>query len=441
MKTNTKGLGIFKVKNESVANIFKHLETLYKYYATNVTKIHDRFDLHLAIDLAYHSPLKFKFQGKEVKGWLDILIMGDEATGKTCTAKSLKEYFKLGEMVSAQDSSFASLVSGVSLVDGHPIVVKGNFPLNDKGLLIVDEAGDLDQAIWDNLAYMRSSGIIDLVKLIDGKMNARTRVIWLSNAKGMTKIKDKNYGITCLPELATKPADIRRFDLVVILSGNDVSSQTINSEQNKLVRLINPQLDHNLIKWAWSREIEDICFTPGAVKTAVELTVKLGKEYSSTIPLILGQDVRFKIARLAVSLAIRLFSHTKGNMNKVLVKKVHVDCVERIFDVVYGKKSNGYKDFSKFERQGKNIKGTYFSSIKQLFKMYANPLSIMDYFMRTNTITVKDFSVFTGYSMSQSERHIGDFCRLHCLKNSSYSGTYYKTPSFVKFLKNELLVN
>jgi hypothetical protein len=94
----------FNKQGLSVNQIYEYLEKLYLSYAHNVTKIYDRFDLHLAIDLAFRSVLSFKFDNEIVhKGWMDIMIIGDTRCGKGYVAEKLSAYFNLGEVISGDN--------------------------------------------------------------------------------------------------------------------------------------------------------------------------------------------------------------------------------------------------------------------------------------------------------------------------------------------------
>jgi hypothetical protein len=443
-------LTTFQSDKNTVDGIFIWLEKLYKYYSENITGIRGkhRFDTHLAVDLTFHSPYRFIFQEKLEKGWMDVMLLGDEGVGKSTIAEGFLNYYELGERISGQNTSFAGLVGGVGEIGGYRIPSWGKFPLNDKRLLFVDEAGDFNTEMWDNMSAMRSSGIVDLVKIIKGKVNARTRVIWTANPKNKGKIRNKYYGIQALPELITKPSDIRRFDLVVIMAKQDDDDLIPNDMFKKKTEeelfkegWPTPEQDRNLLRWAWSRNENDILFTTEATEVACELSKKLGKEYSDTIPLIIGTDVRIKLARLASALAIRLYSHVPGNPKKVKVTSVHMKCVERIFDMIYGKDESGYKLFSKFEKdKNKTIEDTNWEAVRNILKAY-NPKErsmVMNYFMQSNGIRVDDFSMWMSYPKDAAISRLGDFVRLRCLQSSSTSGYYYKTPPFVRFLKIEL---
>lgn len=439
-------LMIFRPRQNTVDGIFDWLTELYTYYSTNITGIRGphRFDTHLAVDLTFHSPCRFFFPTVKddlQRGWMDIMLLGDEGTGKTTIPRKFLEYYDMGERTTGQNTSFAGLVAGADDIGGYWVPRWGKLPMCDRRLLFVDESGDLDPKIWDNMSGIRDDGIAELAKIIKGKVNSRTRVIWNSNPKGLGRVSNKHFGITCLPELITKPADIRRFDLVVIMAKQACDNVIPNDEYNKQSELVPIEADRNLVRWAWSRKDEDILFTPSAVQTARALAKKLGTEYIDKIPLIQGQNVRIKLARMAAAFAIRLYSCVDADPRKVKVMSVHMQCVERLFDLVYGKEESGYKTYSKIELDRvKTIESADFSAVKNLFKAYGQQERerMINYFIQANRITIEDFGIWMGYPRDAATSRLSEFVRMRCLQSASPSG-YYRTPPFTTFLKRELL--
>lgn len=427
--------------------IFNQLKKLCEFYSTNITGVRGdhRFDAHLAVYLTFHSVCNFEFEPQRniEKGWMDVMLLGDEGTGKSTISEKFLDYYGMGERITGQNTSFAGLVGGNDEISGYRIPNWGKFPLNDKGLLVVDEAGHLDPIIFNNLDAMRSSGKASMSKMVKGEVNARTRVIWTSNPKDNGRVGNKYYGITSLSDLITQNSSIRRFDLVVICAkrkeDNIIPNKVYTPEAIGNIWPTKEQ-DRNLVRWAWSRKLEDIIFTPQAKQTARELAEKLGEEYSPKIPLILGQDFRIKLARLAIAIAVCVFSHVKGHPNKVLVGRSHMECAEKVINLIYGKDENGYKTYSKFENDKiTKIEGADFSVVRDLFRAYGQQQKqVMEFFMQANKVTAEDFMIWMGYpDKKEANKFLGEFLRARCLQSTT--GGYLKTPPFVRFLKSELL--
>jgi len=74
-------------------------------------------------------------------------------------------------------------------------------------------------------------------------------------------------------------------------------------------------------------------------------SLKIGREYVPDPPLIQGQNIRMKIARLAVAIAARTFS-TDPTYTKVIVTKLHVQSAVEFLDYIYGLEGFGYREIS-----------------------------------------------------------------------------------------------
>jgi hypothetical protein len=72
----------------------------------------------------------------------------------------------------------------------------------------------------------------------------------------------------------------------------------------------------------------------------------MGEEYVPDPPLVQMQNVRVKIARVAVAVAARTFS-TDETSECIVVKSTHVEAAVRFVDHLYGVPSFGYKEISR----------------------------------------------------------------------------------------------
>ena len=99
------------------------------------------------------------------------------------------------------------------------------------------------------------------------------------------------------------------------------------------------------VMWAWSRRPENIKFTQEATSAILSYAEKMGKKYSSRIPLVEPADQRLKLARLAVSVAACMFS-TDESGEDVIIKPEHVEFVYEYLVSVYDSRALGYDRFS-----------------------------------------------------------------------------------------------
>ena len=97
--------------------------------------------------------------------------------------------------------------------------------------------------------------------------------------------------------------------------------------------LATSDLCHNLVLWAWSRRAEHIVFVEDTEACILEAANEMSDRYSDCIPLIEGMSLRLKIARIAVAMAIRLFS-TDDN-ERVLVTWEHAMAAKELMCRIY----------------------------------------------------------------------------------------------------------
>ena len=328
-------LNEFAIEKPNTDKIYSFLTKLYGEYAHHQTKIYNRFDLHLAVDLVFKSALSFKFDNEFVfKGWIDAIVIGDTRCGKGYVGEKLVDYFGVGEVVGADNATYAGLVGGLDKLDNNWTVRWGKIPLNDGGLLMVDEASELRAEDWTKLSRLRSEGLAEITKIHTQVTNARTRMLFVANPPNKT-ISNYSYGIQSLQDVVKAPEDIARFDYALVVANNEVAIDDINKHRDILKNTLSPKLEQDLILWIWSRKSNEIEFSPEAIKLTYELSIKLAEIYTHTIPLIQGENIRIKLAKIAVAFAGRTFSNKqKGKI--LFINSVHIECAYIFLNLISG---------------------------------------------------------------------------------------------------------
>ena len=429
-----KDLSIFKVKDkvkgEDKDNIEIKLKEIYKDLSFNVTGIYGREDLLMAYDLIYHSVLQFKFKGKIIKkGWVETLVLGDTKTGKTETAISLINHYRMGEIASGESSSLVGLLGGLQQSQQRWNLTWGKIPLNDRKLLIIDETSGLTVEQIGALSEVRSSGIAEITKIQTEKTLARTRLIWLSNPRKSLPLSYYSSGVQAVRDLIGRPEDISRFDFILTLGEDEVSSEVINeSEKKKVDEIYTSVKSHYLVLWAWTRRVRDIQFEEGVEDHILGEGIKMSKIYSSEFPVVTGAEQRIKLARLSVALACRLFS-TDEKGEKVIVKKEHVDYIVKFLKKIYSKNSFAY-DLWSLPRQDIAKLRNDIEILESLKLMGGNSL---DFILHTNQLRLSDIEESSGWERQRAKEFLSLLLRSGALqKRYTY---YFKTPIFINFLK------
>lgn len=349
----------FELDSKTIANLkkfrpgpgqtpLKKMKEISEDLAAHVTRIYGRPELHALLDLVYHSVLSFDFGGKRIhRGWLDALIVGDTRTGKSEAAARLSRHYHAGEIVSCETASLAGILGGLQHFGSGKewAITWGVVPLNDRRLVVLDEAGGLAPEDIAQMSSVRSSGVAELNKIQQERTYARTRTIWLANPRN-ARMSDYTYGVQAIRPLIGNAEDIARFDLAMSVSAGEVSATEINRLSPGGSPAYSEEACSALVRWAWSRTPEQILWAPGSEAAVLRAAGRLGQRYIEDPPLIQVANVREKVARIAVSIAARTFS-TDASYERLVVTPRHVKDAVSFIDVVYGMRGFGYAERSR----------------------------------------------------------------------------------------------
>lgn len=440
---NLNDLNEFIIPNPTSDKIFTFLYKLYDHYAHNITYIYNRFDLHLSIDLVTKSALSFYFKDQYIhRGWLDVMIVGDTRCGKGFVSHKLADYYEIGEVVSGENCSFSGLVGGLHQVNGQWTTSWGRIPLNDRGFIIIDEAGEIKD--WSRLSRLRSEGLAEIAKIRVQKTNSRTRILFLSNPTNRT-IASYAFGIQSIHDIIRTPEDIARFDYLLVISHDEVPVEDINKDVQKIDKMFNRDLEKNLILWVWSREPDEVKFSNEAIDQIYRSSISLAKSYTFSIPLIQGENIRIKLARIAIAFAGRVFSN-RENGKILYIDKVHVECASVFLNMIYKKECSGYLAYSKMRKDSHlDVMVEDYTGLDKYFNSFhKNKEIIYQQLLYNNTITDIDLSQAVNQDRVIVREMIHKLIKYGCItKRGRPSNTpaYIKTPSFTAWLKRKMNVN
>lgn len=262
--------------------------------------IEGRADLFGTLLLTYCSVTEIPWQGGVIKGWLDSLVIGDTRTGKSKMAQRFVKAVGMGGYINGENARNTGVIGGVQRFGDSWVVTWGAIPMNDRGLLIIDEASGLDVEDIKNLSSTRSSGAVTLNKIVKGEARARTRLLWLTNPRSGKNLSDYYWrGYGAFQEFIPVAEDQARFDLVLSAAREDIEVlQGVESDKHP-----NIEAWRNLFSIAW--QIPDSAIAlPREFKSAVrEMSAKLNEDLGGG-PLIVGVAVHEKLLRLACAFAV-----------------------------------------------------------------------------------------------------------------------------------------
>jgi hypothetical protein len=427
-------LAKFKTNNKSVE---EKMEEIYKDLEYNVTHIYGRKDMLGAMDLVFHSPLGITFQGKNKRGWMELLVVGDSRLGKSETSEQLVRHYQAGEIVLSENLTPAGLIGAAQqLTSKSWVITWGKWPMNDGGLLVLDEVSEMRSEDISKLSGVRSSGVAQQVKVQTDVTMARVRTIWTGNVKEHKDLSAYNYGCEALLDvLGGKSEDLARFDMALTLVDSEVDPETMDRTKQKPVKHVyDTESCRDLVRWAWTRKREQIVFSKEVEAVIIKEAIKMGHIYTSKIPLVTPSDQRIKLARLAASVATRLFSTTDGE--KVIVKEEHVLYAVKFLRGLYDKPSMGYGLLSKEVMKSSTVSKADLKTWREEFKTFRDWSHLRDMLLTVRLFRLRDLMDTLDWPPDEGRRFT-KWCSKHGLIWPTTWG-FKKQPVFNEFLKGML---
>lgn len=397
--------------------------------------IYERRDVMLACDLTYHSVLRFRFFGEEVvRGWVEVLILGDTRTGKSTIVQKFHDHYGCGELGTGENTSFAGLVGGLQQMGGTAWQLTwGRLPLNDRRLYVIDEASNLSQQDFSRLTSLRSKGEAEVTKIHTEKTHCRTRKIWVSNPRSGRPLAEYTHGVKAVQELVGAAEDIARFDLAVTAAALEVSLDVVNSgTRTTTVETYTASLCHQRVMWAWSRRSSDIVWAADAERSVLDYAMAHGTRYryAADIPLAEPNEQRIRIARLAVAMACLFFSTDDGE--RVLVTPAHVSFAADFMESLYRKPSLGFAEYAEIASRSYTL--VDMGAVRDLLSERPGAKRAL---LETNRMLLRDLEEIFQASGDPLRAIVWTLKQSRFLKQGRNS-TYVKTPAAIIWLRQEV---
>jgi len=296
-----------------------------------------RSKMNFLIDLTFHSVLEFYFNKTKLNGWLSLMILGDTGTGKSTMLKKLFELYKYGTFKYQATGSRAGWVGGMVKSNKNKMFFKpGVIPLNDGGLVCIEELKNLDEDILRVFITAMSDGFVDISFIQAHQSQARVRFIFTSNPRKSNSLT-KEPSIHLMKSLLGSEEAFRRIDCAYVTFKSATFLEPILSPTATL----DPDILPILVQYAWSRTINQVQFEEEAINAIYEHAKLFSIEfYHPTLLLVDPSSQHNKFARLAVAFACLTFSTNEDN---VIVKKCHVDFIAAKLREIYNGEELGYK--------------------------------------------------------------------------------------------------
>jgi hypothetical protein len=350
-----------KVARESL-NFQELISTYYSEWLPALA-IEGRPDLFGALILTYCSVTEIPWQAGIIKGWLDTMVIGDTRTGKSQMAQRLVKTLGMGGYINGENARRTGVIGGVQRFGDSWVITWGAIPMNDRGLLIIDEASGLEVDDIKDLSSTRSSGAVTLNKIVKGEARARTRLIWLSNPRSGRNLADfywKGYG--AFQEFIPVAEDQARYDLVLTAAREDID--VLDGIDSEVQPKVEPWID--LFNAAWGLPAEDIIFPQGFKTKVREVAHRINDEYGGG-PLIVGVAVHEKLLRICCAVAVLCGEIREG---KLYVSEKHLEWAYEFLKLTLEKESFAYADYIREFKRAQSKKTENVKFIRGLLSVH-----------------------------------------------------------------------
>ena len=322
------------------------------------------------LDLAFHTVLEFNLGSfKNVRGYLDTIIVGESRVGKSSTADTLRKVYELGVFTSLAGNSATvpGLIGGSNKSGTGYQTRAGIIPQNHKGLIIFEEFGKSNANIITELTDIRSSNEVRITR-VSGTITlpAVVRMISLTNVKStngeIKPIATYPNGISILTELVGTAEDIARYDLMLILSdrGNSQIDPYWQPDQP-----FSKEEYQTRIRWIWSRTAEQVQIDREVGLYILEKANQINQEYDCHIK-IFGTEAWKKIARLSIAIAGYLVS-TDDSYTNIIVQKEHVDYAVFFYKTIYDNSTFKLKEYVEHEKSYMQINDEGIAALQDIY--------------------------------------------------------------------------
>lgn len=411
----------------------------------NVTEIYNRELMHFTLLLTLFSPLYIRlFEGGEkIKTYMESLVLGDSACGKSTAVRRLFNFFQEGVVVNSARATIPGILGGVkSFGSGKRMASAGTMAMMDGKAICIEEIGSISSDFMKALRDTRESGLVELDTIEKATFNARTRFLATANpCGGRVTVGSFIYGIEGVFSVTQYLPDIRRFDHIHVVKSEDESLIEDCRErglQKPHEFKYNQEIATKHLAWVWSLSPEDIIFPDETYKFVREKSSGLGKRGHRSIPIFTLADAKLKLIKVSTAFAALSGSCTEDR-RKLIVKKDHVAMAAYFIEEEYTSSANGYFFFSEDKRRLDTIIGPE-KLIENINVCFVRPKDAVIHLMNTRNFV--DYNRLKNYLdkecvMNMSDTLYREFKYSNCFRETGSVGLF-KTEAFNVFLQKNI---
>jgi len=409
----------------------------------NVTHIVERDDTLLGVLLVQHSVLRLSvpWDTNPIRGWLELMVLGDTGTGKSALIEKMMRFSGLGSRINAESTSRTGLTYKMeqSGPGGAWYIVWGAWPLADKELVWVDEATGITKEQYGEMTQARSDGKLEVKRAVTAETPCRVRAILSSNVAKGKRISDYTHGAEALKDIFNNE-DIRRFDFGIFMKTTDVDAEKYNKILGTYPKSITADALKNNILFSWSRTPDQVVFPLDTIEEILRVSTALSKIYgmAAEVPLVSPSDQRNKVARLSSALAALTHS-VDDSGEKIVVYPGHVQYIEAYLKLIYNAPGCGLNFLSQmsvkeeeltpksYERLSKKLRELPVLKEDGLYREFVN------LFAKQRYLGVKDVEELLNITKDQAKSVTTFLARNNMVIKTS--GGLRKTPLFNSYVQ------
>ena len=385
------------------------------------------------IDLWYHTPKEFNFGYiKNIRGYLDGLIVAESRVGKSSTAQALSKIYGLGQIASLAGSAAtpAGLIGGTVRAGTSSQIRPGLIPRQHNKAIIFEELAKAKYSLIPELTDIRSSGLVRINRSNgDLTLPASVRILFLTNPKtdddGVSRpIIAYPNGVDIVKPLIGGVEDIARFDFIYILGD---TPNEIDPLWQPPVGFTEKQLQTR-IRWIWSRNCDEIIISPELQKYIVDKSKELNNKYLCSIK-IFSTETWKKISRLAIAIAGYMVS-TDVQFKNIIVLQKHVDIATVLLESIYNNQIFKLKEFVEQER--KQLDCTL-GDVKYVKEMIIRFPSMIKYLESNSNISKNNLMTISGLDLTTFNTALQGLSKNSLVQLSR--NNVYPTPKFLIAVK------
>ncbi len=262
--------------------------------------------------------------------------------------------------------------------------------------------------------------------------------MFISNPRSR-ELDEFAFGIESIPDLIGASEDVRRFDIAIAVSSNQIKRDLMEEGTKKVPHEFTSELCRSLVLFAWTRTTDQVQFDADAVHLIKDKAIQLQKRYTDAMKLVDQGTTVHKVARLAAALAARTFSVDDKDPHVLRVRACHVYVVLRLLYRLYDDPVMGYKQYTDHKKDQDTVRHP--KAVDKYIRDLPHPEAFAQCCLSSPSVTMDDLAAWTS-SCSRDEigRHWSYFVLERCFFRPPKSRYYQKSVAFMKLL-TQLLNN